>query len=167
MKKPVETLVRLVKTFSERFSRVKKEKGLIDFNDLEHYALEILSKKDPVTNKRIPTDIAETYRRQFKEVFIDEYQDTNMVQETILQLVKKPGEATGNLFMVGDVKQSIYRFRLAEPNLFIGKYARFTKDGHNTGLRIDLSQNFRSRKEVLDATNFIFKQLMATRVGEI
>lgn len=167
MKKPVQTLVGLVKTFAERFSQLKKEKGLVDFNDLEHYALEILSKKDPESGDLIPTEIAEAYRRQFKEVFIDEYQDTNMVQETILQLVKKPEEATGNLFMVGDVKQSIYRFRLAEPNLFIEKYNRFSPDGENTGLRIDLSKNFRSRKEVLDGTNFIFKQLMGIKVGEI
>src|SRR5690606_38584634 len=85
MKKPVQTLVGLVKTFAERFSQLKKEKGLVDFNDLEHYALEILSKKDPQKGELIPTEIAEAYRRQFKEVFIDEYQDTNMVQETILQ----------------------------------------------------------------------------------
>ncbi len=90
-----------------------------------------------------------------------------MVQETIIQLVSADGEYNGNLFMVGDVKQSIYRFRLAEPNLFLEKYKRFSPDGKETGLRIDLSQNFRSRNEVLDGTNFIFKQIMSTEVGEI
>ena len=107
-----------------------------------------------------PSEIALAYRNQFKEVLVDEYQDTNMVQETIVKLVSKDGEYDGNLFMVGDVKQSIYRFRLAEPNLFLSKYLRFTSEGENTGLRIDLSRNFRSRAEVLDATNFLFKQIM-------
>uniref|UniRef100_UPI0035188701 helicase-exonuclease AddAB subunit AddA n=1 Tax=Cytobacillus sp. TaxID=2675269 RepID=UPI0035188701 len=102
-----------------------------------------------------------------KEVLVDEYQDTNMVQEAILQLVTADSEENGNLFMVGDVKQSIYRFRLAEPNLFLGKYTRFGRDGEVAGLRIDLARNFRSRKEVLHGTNYIFKQIMGTSVGEI
>ncbi|EQC0597548.1 UvrD-helicase domain-containing protein, partial [Listeria monocytogenes] len=93
--------------------------------------------------------------------------DTNMVQETILRLVTNPSEAQGNLFMVGDVKQSIYRFRLAEPTLFMTKYQTFQQDGSGNGIRIDLSQNFRSRKEVLDATNFIFRQLMDKHIAEI
>src|SRR5690606_17404549 len=83
------------------------------------------------------------------------------------KLVSTDSEYNGNLFMVGDVKQSIYRFRLAEPNLFLGKYLRFTREGENTGLRIDLSRNFRSRTEVLDGVNYIFKQIMGTNVGEI
>ena len=92
-----------------------------------------------------------------KKYLVDEYQDINLVQESILKLVTADGENSGNLFMVGDVKQSIYRFRLAEPNLFLGKYTRFTHDGQESGLRIDLNQNFRSRKEVLDGTNFLFQ----------
>jgi ATP-dependent helicase/nuclease subunit A len=166
MKEPISTLVELVRRFSQKFSQLKKEKGLVDFSDLEHYALQILATPNE-KGELLPTEAALSYQKQFKEVFIDEYQDTNMVQESILQLVKKPSEAEGNLFMVGDVKQSIYRFRLAEPNLFLDKYLRFSLDGKNTGLRIDLSKNFRSRKEVLDGTNFIFKQIMGKTVGEI
>lgn len=167
MKEPVAVLVELVKKFAAKLAAVKKEKGLVEFNDLEHFALQILGAKNPATDQLEPTDIAQAYQQKFKEVFIDEYQDTNMVQEQILQLVKQPGEANGNLFMVGDVKQSIYRFRLAEPLLFMEKYGRFRKDGKDSGLRIDLAKNFRSRKEVLAGTNFLFKQLMGGEVGEL
>lgn len=167
MQEPVAVLVSLVKKFAERLAELKKEKGLVDFSDLEHFTLQILGKKNGATGELEPTDAALDYRKKFKEVFIDEYQDTNMVQEQILQLVKKPTEAEGNLFMVGDVKQSIYRFRLAEPMLFLQKYQRFNTDGKDSGLRIDLAKNFRSRKEVLAGTNFLFKQLMGGQVGEI
>ena len=92
---------------------------------------------------------------------------SNMLQETILQLVKTGEELDGNLFMVGDVKQSIYRFRLAEPKLFMRKYGEFMETPDTTGMRIDLNANFRSRKEVLNATNYIFAQIMGERVGEI
>lgn len=162
----IHTLVQLVESFSARFDLVKKEKGLVDFADLEHYCLQILSEIDS-EGRLVPSDAAISYREHFKEVFVDEYQDTNMVQEAILKLVTKEGENTGNMFMVGDVKQSIYRFRLAEPNLFLGKYLRFTSNGEETGLKIDLAKNFRSRKEVLDGTNYLFKQIMGTAVGEI
>lgn len=167
MKGHIETLISLVKSFSDRFEQVKKEKGLVDFADLEHYCLDILTGSIDEDGRRIPSEAALSYRRHFKEVLVDEYQDTNMVQEAILQLVTNEKEETGNLFMVGDVKQSIYRFRLAEPNLFLSKYNRFTPTGADTGLRIDLARNFRSRKEVLDGTNFLFKQLMGVKVGEI
>ncbi|KQL18624.1 helicase-exonuclease AddAB subunit AddA [Cytobacillus solani] len=166
MKNYIEGLVYLVKAFSNRFTQVKAEKGLVDFADLEHYCLEILSFQNE-EGLISPSDAALAYREQFKEVFVDEYQDTNMVQEAILQLVTKDLEHEGNLFMVGDVKQSIYRFRLAEPNLFLGKYTRFTPTGEETGLKIDLARNFRSRKEVLYGTNYIFRQIMGTTVGEI
>lgn len=121
----IETVVRLVLSFSERFSEIKKQKGLVDFADLEHLCLTILTGRLNPDGTRIPSEAALSYRNRFKEVLVDEYQDTNMVQEAILQLVKKESEENGNLFMVGDVKQSIYRFRLAEPNLFLGKYQRF------------------------------------------
>ncbi|MEK5102053.1 helicase-exonuclease AddAB subunit AddA [Cytobacillus sp. FSL M8-0252] len=166
MKPHIAGLAQLVKAFAERFAAVKTEKGLVDFADLEHYCLDILGVVDQF-NQFIPTDAALAYKKQFKEVLVDEYQDTNMVQEAILQLVTNDNELNGNLFMVGDVKQSIYRFRLAEPNLFLNKYNRFTTDGESTGLRIDLARNFRSRKEVLHGTNFIFKQIMGENVGEI
>lgn len=159
-------MVMLVKQFDERFFAAKAEKNLVDFADLEHYCLQILT-EETVDGERKPSAAAIEYRKQFKEVLVDEYQDTNLVQESILKLVTADGEYSGNLFMVGDVKQSIYRFRLAEPNLFLGKYTRFTHDGNESGLRIDLNRNFRSRKEVLDGTNFLFQQLMGITVGEI
>ncbi|MET1029486.1 helicase-exonuclease AddAB subunit AddA [Domibacillus tundrae] len=161
MKPVVERLSQLVLTFSTRYADVKRGKGITDFSDLEHYALAIL-----IENGQ-PSKAAEAYRRRFKEVLVDEYQDVNMVQETIVRLVSKDDEQSGNLFMVGDVKQSIYRFRLAEPGLFLGKYNRFNRDGLGTGLKIGLSRNFRSRKEVLDGTNYVFQQIMGTEVGEI
>ncbi|MCR2821018.1 helicase-exonuclease AddAB subunit AddA [Lederbergia panacisoli] len=167
MKQVLSTLVEIVKKFSRIFEMEKAEKGLVDFSDLEHLCLEILMDSEEGKNEIIPSEIALTYRNQFKEVLVDEYQDTNMVQETIIKLVSKDSEFDGNLFMVGDVKQSIYRFRLAEPNLFLGKYLRFTSEGENTGLRIDLSRNFRSRAEVLDGVNYLFKQIMGQKVGEI
>ena len=161
----MHTLIDLVIEFGRRFEQVKIDRGIVDFSDLEHYALRILSNEQD--GKLVPSDIAVDYKNRFSEVLVDEYQDVNMLQETIIQLVKRGGEEDGNLFMVGDVKQSIYRFRLAEPMLFLGKYNRFTEtDGHQ-GLKIDLNANFRSRKEVLDATNFVFSQVMGARVGEI
>lgn len=167
MQPSIEMLVQLVIEFGERFRKVKEEKGLVDFSDLEHYCLEILRKEGNSSAELVPSEAALEYRIQFEEAFVDEYQDTNMVQESILKLVTKDAEATGNMFMVGDVKQSIYRFRLAEPMLFLSKYKRFTQSGENTGLRIDLSKNFRSRAEVLDGTNYLFKQIMGEAVGEI
>lgn len=161
----MHTLVGLVEDFTTRYQASKEERGLVDFSDLEHYALQILSEE--VDGERVPSDIAIDYQNRFAEVLVDEYQDTNFLQEAILQLVKQGGEVDGNLFMVGDVKQSIYRFRLAEPGLFLGKYDRFTSNVEDQGLKIDLNANFRSRKEVLNATNYIFKQIMGTRVGEI
>ncbi|TCN27938.1 helicase-exonuclease AddAB subunit AddA [Mesobacillus foraminis] len=166
MKPVIETLTGLVKVFGKRFADKKQEKGLVDFSDLEHFTLEILS-AGKAGNLLQPSEAGIYYRDKFKEVLVDEYQDTNMVQEAILQLVTADGESSGNLFMVGDVKQSIYRFRLAEPNLFLSKYNRFTTFGEDTGLKIDLAQNFRSRSEVLDGTNYLFKQIMGVRVGEI
>lgn len=167
MRPLIETLVHLVTAFSERFEKAKREKGLVDYADLEHYCLAILTGEISSDGVFLPSEAAIAYRNHFNEVFVDEYQDVNMVQETILRLVAKEDEINGNLFMVGDVKQSIYRFRLAEPNLFLGKYNRFRQDGKGTGLRIDLARNFRSRKEVLEGTNYLFKQIMGVRVGEI
>ncbi|WP_124070112.1 helicase-exonuclease AddAB subunit AddA [Filibacter tadaridae] len=161
----MHTLIDLVVEFGKRYEQVKIDRGIVDFSDLEHYALRILSTEK--NDELRPSDIALDYRNRFAEVLVDEYQDVNRLQETIVQLVKRGGESDGNLFMVGDVKQSIYRFRLAEPMLFLGKYNRFTDTDAEDGLKIDLNANFRSRREVLDATNFIFSQVMGARVGEI
>ncbi|SDM44761.1 DNA helicase/exodeoxyribonuclease V, subunit A [Psychrobacillus sp. OK028] len=162
----LQKLVELTIAYGERYTAAKNEKGLVDFSDLEHYALDILSEHDE-NGKLIPSDIAKEYKARFKEVLVDEYQDTNLLQETILQFVKSGDENTGNMFMVGDVKQSIYRFRLAEPMLFLGKYLAFNDLPIDSGIKIDLNANFRSRKEVLHATNYIFSQIMGEQVGEI
>lgn len=159
------TLVDLVKRYGVEFSLLKQDKGLVDFSDLEHLCLNVLTTFNDGKVER--SEAALRYQSTFKEVMVDEYQDTNMVQEAILKLVTKESEVSGNMFMVGDVKQSIYRFRLAEPFLFLSKYKRFDTEGKVSGLRIDLNKNFRSRPEVLDATNFIFKQIMGENVGEI
>ncbi|WP_234417320.1 MULTISPECIES: UvrD-helicase domain-containing protein [unclassified Lysinibacillus] len=105
----IETLVKLTIEYSEAFKKAKGERGLLDFSDLEHYALEILTDKESNTNPPIPSDVALNFKARFKEVLVDEYQDVNRLQETILQLVKSGTEENGNLFMVGDVKQSIVR----------------------------------------------------------
>ncbi|PGS52078.1 helicase-exonuclease AddAB subunit AddA [Bacillus sp. AFS041924] len=167
LKPLVEKLIELVNRFIILFKQAKLENGILDFNDLEHYALEILKEKDE-KDLLLPSSVARVYQEKFSEVLVDEYQDTNYVQESILRLITKGSGATGNLFMVGDVKQSIYRFRLAEPQLFINKYNLYEKEkNERTGLRIDLSKNFRSRAEVLDATNFIFQQIMGREIGGI
>ncbi|MDN4073769.1 helicase-exonuclease AddAB subunit AddA [Fictibacillus terranigra] len=164
----VQYLAELVQEFGRRFLKEKQEKGLLDFGDLEHFCLEILSAPSSTVQNPVPSSAALEYRNRFVEVLVDEYQDTNLVQESIVRLVSKGNEEEGNLFMVGDVKQSIYRFRLAEPGLFLSKYKTFSKKGDGgTGLRIDLAKNFRSRSEVLDAANYIFKQIMNESVGEI
>ena len=121
----MHTLIDLVIDFGKRYEKVKIDKGIVDFSDLEHYALRILSREEE--GKLVPSDIALDYRKRFAEVLVDEYQDTNLLQETIIGFVKSGDEEDGNLFMVGDVKQSIYGFRLAEPKLFLGKYNRFTE----------------------------------------
>ncbi|MGJ7034428.1 helicase-exonuclease AddAB subunit AddA [Anoxybacillus eryuanensis] len=165
MKPIVATIVQIVQRFAKLLQTKKDEKGIVDFSDLEHYCLRIL-RASSMEHELKPSEAVLYYRAQFAEVLVDEYQDTNMVQESILRLVSNDDEAMGNMFMVGDVKQSIYGFRLAEPSLFLQKYNRFTKDGDG-GLRIDLAKNFRSRKEILDGTNFIFRQLMTETVGDM
>ncbi|ETT87832.1 helicase-exonuclease AddAB subunit AddA [Viridibacillus sp. FSL R5-0477] len=165
MKPILLTLVKIAASFSEKYAAAKNEKGLVDFSDLEHFALQILT--DEIDGELVPSAVALSYREKFNEVLVDEYQDTNRLQETILQLVKNGGEADGNMFMVGDVKQSIYRFRLAEPTLFLNKYLAFEEEPTNTGMKIDLNANFRSRQEVLHGTNYIFSQIMGEEVGEI
>lgn len=139
--------------FGDKYSEKKLDKGILDFNDLEHYALTILE----------DDEVHKEYKRKFDHIFVDEYQDSNIVQETILNRIKRDN----NLFMVGDVKQSIYRFRLADPSLFIEKYETYDKTGDGPNRRIDLSQNFRTRGEILDGINYLFKSFMSKRLGEI
>lgn len=161
----VKELVRLTEAFARRYSLAKKDKGLLDFTDLEHFCLAILGERAEEGLKPSPAALA--YREQFVEIMLDEYQDTNVVQETIVELISRP--APGNRFMVGDVKQSIYRFRLAEPGLFLAKYRRYQTGGGNDadGERIDLAQNFRSRRQVVDAVNDLFRRIMRPAVAEM
>lgn len=175
----MQTLARLVISFGEAFQQAKRDRSLVDFGDLEHLALRILTESNESGELR-PSPVALQLREQFAEVLVDEYQDINLVQETILQMVSRDWVTNGaaNRFMVGDVKQSIYRFRLAEPQLFLDKYLAYRKEealhegdtpeAHGTeGWRIDLAANFRSRREVVDAVNYLFRQIMSPGVGEI
>ncbi len=158
----VRALAELVQTFTEEYRAKKAEKNLLDFSDIEHYALDILL--DPATKE--PTAAAKELRAYYDEVMIDEYQDSNYVQEAILRAVSKEADGQENIFMVGDVKQSIYRFRLARPELFLEKYKTFTQD-ESSRQKIDLYHNFRSRREVVDSINAVFEQIMQEDVGEV
>lgn len=160
----IRTLVRLTEDFMDRLSEKKTEKNILDFGDLEHLALQALVKRED--GKDVPTAAAREYAEAFEEIMIDEYQDSNLVQELILRSVSGKGQGAHNLFMVGDVKQSIYRFRLARPELFMEKYKTYRKDGKES-CRIDLHKNFRSRVEVLNGVNFIFRQIMTEGLGGI
>ncbi len=161
----ISMLVELTKSFLERFAQKKEEKNLLDFHDLEHFALSILVKEEDEAGT--PTEIAQSFAKQFEEVLIDEYQDSNLVQEMLLKSVSREQFGAANLFMVGDVKQSIYRFRLARPELFMEKYNTYPIRGEEKNRRIDLHKNFRSRKEVLESVNQIFEQIMAKQLGGI
>jgi helicase-exonuclease AddAB, AddA subunit, Firmicutes type len=158
-------LVQLVKEFAREFSAEKHSRSVLDFSDLEHECLAVLRSDDASPGNEKPSSVARQYQSHFAEVLVDEYQDTNRVQEAILRLIKRDG-TQGNLFMVGDVKQSIYGFRLAEPGLFIEKYKSFSEAG-SSGTKIDLSTNFRSRKEIIDGTNYLFRQTMDESAGGV
>jgi ATP-dependent helicase/nuclease subunit A len=162
----VDLIVELVKSFAKRFKKEKRRKAVLDFSDLEHECLTVLRAEGSSMGHELPSVVAEQFRARFNEVMVDEYQDTNRVQESIIQLITKDSGSGGNLFMVGDVKQSIYGFRLAEPALFIEKYKKFSRP-ETDGQVIDLSNNFRSRQEVIDGANFIFRQTMDEAVGGV
>lgn len=147
--------------FSDRFSKVKQEKNLMDFSDIEHFALQILTKEEEKTNH-----VCKKYQEKYEEILIDEYQDSNLVQETILNAVSQGR----NTFMVGDVKQSIYKFRQARPELFLEKYEEYKEIEQieeNDNLKIKLFKNFRSRKNILTLTNIIFESIMSKELGDI
>jgi len=161
----IKKLTEMVLEFSDRFSKKKKERNILDFNDLEHFCLRILIDYDEEKNI-IPSKVAENFKEYFDEVLVDEYQDSNNVQETIISLVSRKESDTPNVFMVGDVKQSIYRFRQAKPELFIEKYNNY-KVNQGLNRKIQLYKNFRSRKEVIDGVNYIFKEIMSKNAGEL
>ncbi|MFD0672078.1 UvrD-helicase domain-containing protein [Cohnella sp. GCM10027633] len=179
----IEQLAELAIAFDRRYEQAKRAKGLLDFGDLEHYALRILRDPASTPDLTVPSQAAVNFRERFAEIYLDEYQDTNEVQEAIVSLIAR--SRPGNVFMVGDVKQSIYRFRLAEPGLFLNKYKTYdvltAEDGRYElaapdarsdeaeadGLRIDLARNFRSRREIIHAVNHVFRLIMREPVGEM
>ena len=158
----VKMLVALTEEFASCFAAEKKRKNLVDFSDMEHFALKILV--DQATKE--PTETADEFAALFDEIMIDEYQDSNYVQETLLRAVSKERFGQNNLFMVGDVKQSIYRFRLARPELFMEKFDTYAA-GTPGCERIDLQKNFRSRDEVLSGVNDIFYKIMCRDLGNV
>ena len=160
----VEALVDLTLAFKKAFDGAKREKNILDFDDIEHFALQVLVKEED--GQCVPTETALAYRDCFEEILIDEYQDSNLVQEYLLSCISKEAEGRHNRFMVGDVKQSIYKFRLARPELFLEKYETYGQAGSESR-RIDLHQNFRSRREVLDSVNGLFERLMGQEAGGI
>ena len=158
----LDGLRKIVLEFSQEFTAKKREKNIIDFNDIEHLALKILVNEDGE-----PTEVAKKYRQKFEEISIDEYQDSNLVQEKILTSISRGN----NIFMVGDIKQSIYKFRQARPELFTEKYSTYAlKNDLNQsskGLKIQLFKNFRSRQNVLDITNMVFENIMSKKLGNV
>lgn len=163
----IQSLGTLARHFKAILKDLKRSDNLIDYNDLEHLTLEILAPYNPQTQERVASMAALHYQQQFKEILVDEYQDINEIQAAILSWLShehRP-EFKGNLFMVGDVKQSIYGFRMAEPSLFMKKYRDY-QEGKG-GKLIVLDQNYRSRDEVLQFTNYIFESLMDEQFGEM
>lgn len=158
----VKELIRLSLEFYDAMENVKTRKRVFDFSDIEHFALRILVDEQTLE----PTETAREFSKHFEEIMIDEYQDSNQVQEDILTAISREHQGVGNMFMVGDVKQSIYRFRMARPELFMEKYNTYTSDD-SAHQRIDLHKNFRSRNEVLDFTNDIFYKIMAADLGNV
>ena len=158
----MEALLALTEDFDRRFRAEKVRRNAMDFSDQEHYAVQLLSRPDGT-----PTELGEQVSLRYREIMVDEYQDTNEVQDCIFQAISREG---GNLFTVGDVKQSIYRFRLADPTIFLEKYRRYAdaaKAADGQPRRMVLSRNFRSRQEVLTATNFVFGDIMSQEMGEM
>ena len=162
----MKTLANITVEFAKRFDEKKREKNILDFNDLEHLCLKILIDRDE-ENNIIPSNVAEHFRNYFDEVLVDEYQDSNDVQETIINLVSRRLGDNPNVFMVGDMKQSIYRFRQAKPKLFKDKYDSYSEEDESKDRKILLYKNFRSRQEVIDGANYIFKMVMSEVVGEL
>lgn len=162
----VEELVDLTLAFKERLDQTKRDKNIVDFSDMEHFALQILLEKDENGNI-VQRETALELQDYFEEIMIDEYQDSNEVQELLLQSISGESKQNYNRFMVGDVKQSIYKFRLARPEIFMEKYHAYEIGNQEEQVRIDLSMNFRSRREVTDATNYICGQIMKKEVGNV
>ena len=176
-RQPVQELIRLTLRFGELFAEKKRKKNLLDYSDLEHFALKILLKKE--NGQLVRTEAARELAGQYREIMIDEYQDSNFIQEALLSAVSGEEDGVWNRFMVGDIKQSIYGFRLARPELFLekyrtygredaeGRYSDFSGGVKENSRRIDLHKNFRSRAQVLDTANYIFRRVMCEDLGGI
>jgi len=160
---PVFMLLELAEAFAERFAIAKREKNLVDFNDLEHFVLEILTGGSA---DHAPGPVADELAKFYEEILVDEYQDSNEVQEALIRAISRERFGSPNVFMVGDVKQSIYKFRLAKPKLFLDKYMSYSKE-ESLFQKIELDQNFRSRPEVLSSVNDMFFQIMTEALGNI
>ena len=164
----MKALSQIVIDFDKLYTEKKRERGILDFNDLEHLCLQILTELNE-EGEIVPSPVALAFREKFEEVLVDEYQDSNNVQETIINMVSRKLTDQPNVFMVGDVKQSIYRFRQAKPELFLEKYNNYSMEEEEgrEGRKILLFKNFRSRLEVVNSVNYIFKQVMSKTVGEL
>lgn len=164
MSKVLHALTDITLLYHNNLESEKRSRGLITFADMEHMALQILLKKE--NGDYVPTDAAKDYRKCFKELMIDEYQDSNYIQEALIHSISGEDDGRYDRFMVGDIKQSIYRFRNANPELFSKKYEEYTK-GSGNRRRVDLSMNYRSRKSVIDATNVVFERIMDKDIGGV
>ena len=156
----IRELIRLTRAFDEAYAAEKKKRNVVDISDWAHFALKVLTDCEGR-----PTEAAKVYSEQFAEIMIDEYQDSNLLQESILTSIAREEDGLSNIFMVGDVKQSIYKFRQAKPELFIEKYNRYSESGNER--RIDLHNNFRSGGEVIGSVNAVFEQTMIEPLGGI
>ena len=159
-------LIDLVIEFDKRFKNNKSNKKVIDFNDFEHYALQILLSTDENGNI-LPSEVAKEYRKKFEEILIDEYQDSNYIQDYILNVISRCDEGNPNIFMVGDVKQSIYKFRGAKPEIFLEKYYTYKDEENSKFRKINLYKNFRSRDGILEFINYIFSKIMTKEIGQL
>lgn len=160
-------LTELTKRFMDTFGAAKREKLMMDFNDYEHFALQVLVEAGSTPERILPTAAAKELQQRYDEIMIDEYQDSNLVQEMILTAVSGESRGQNNRFMVGDVKQSIYRFRQAMPELFNEKYEIYPPEEGGKTRKVILSKNFRSRKNILDGINFLFRQIMQKEFGDV
>ncbi len=162
-REPILMLLELAEEFSARYQAAKAEKNLVDFSDLEHFALQILTGS---SEDHSPGPVADELAKYYEEILVDEYQDSNEVQEELIKAVSRERFGTPNVFMVGDVKQSIYKFRLAKPELFLGKYEAYSKE-ESLYQKIELHKNFRSRAGVLESINDVFYRIMTKALGNI
>ncbi|MBP5151339.1 MAG: helicase-exonuclease AddAB subunit AddA, partial [Lachnospiraceae bacterium] len=163
----VNKLLDLTVDFARSFAMAKEDRGVMDFSDMEHMAVDILIKEYRDDGTYEITDVAKTYRDFFEEVMVDEYQDSNLVQELIIQSISREKEGVPNRFMVGDVKQSIYSFRMARPQIFMGKLRDYSKDPGAKNRLITLKNNYRSRDGVINSVNALFETVMSEKRGGV